>query len=84
MSFARRSLFLTGAAYLLGLALPWPLFAQTQASILGFTPSRASRESEIESKFKAIPTPDEERKQHHIFTAEPHVAGSQRNNELAR
>src|SRR5258708_17579931 len=59
-----------------------PICAQT--SILGFTPSAAAHELEIESKFKAIPSPDEERRQHHIFTAEPHVAGSPRNNELAR
>src|SRR5690242_19242315 len=52
-------------------------------TILGFTPSSAAREAEIESKFKSIPTPDEERRQHRIFTAEPHVAGSKRNNELA-
>jgi len=54
-----------------------------QNSILGFTPSSAARETEIEKKFKAIPSPDEERRQHQIFTSEPHVAGSKRNNELA-
>jgi N-acetylated-alpha-linked acidic dipeptidase len=59
-----------------------PVFSQT--SILGFTPASATHETEIENKFKAIPSPDEERRQHHIFTAEPHVAGSPRNNELAR
>src|SRR5260370_42324632 len=59
-----------------------PLCAQS--SILGFTASAAAREIEVEQKFKAIPSPDEERRQHHIFTAEPHVAGSKRNNELAR
>ena len=59
-----------------------PSFSQT--SILGFTPSSAAHEAEIENKFKSIPSPDEERRQHHIFTAEPHVAGSPRNNELAR
>src|SRR5271169_2654475 len=53
-------------------------------SILGFTPNSAARETEIEQKFKAIPDPAEERRQHHLFTAEPHVAGSARNNELAR
>jgi N-acetylated-alpha-linked acidic dipeptidase len=57
---------------------------QPQTSILGFTPASAAHEAEIETKFKAIPSPDEERRQHHIFTAEPHVAGSPRNNELAR
>jgi N-acetylated-alpha-linked acidic dipeptidase len=58
--------------------------AYSQISILGFTPSSAAHQTEIEAKFKAIPSPDEERRQHHIFTAEPHVAGSPRNNELAR
>jgi len=68
----------------------WTLFApgflhsQTHSTILGFTPSAADREREIENKYKAIPSPEEERRQHHIFTAEPHVAGSPRNNELAR
>jgi N-acetylated-alpha-linked acidic dipeptidase len=58
--------------------------AYSQSSILGFTPSSSARESELEAKFKSIPSPDEERRQHHLFTAEPHVAGSPRNNELAR
>jgi N-acetylated-alpha-linked acidic dipeptidase len=58
--------------------------ARSQTSILGFTPSSATHENQIETKFKAIPSPDEERRQHHLFTAEPHVAGSPRNNELAR
>ena len=53
-------------------------------SILGFTRGRAAHEIELEQKFKAIPSPDEERRQHRIFTAEPHIAGSKRNNELAR
>ena len=61
---------------------PLPLCSQT--SILGFTPSSAAREAEIENKFKTIPSPDEERRQHHLFTTEPHAAGSARNNELAR
>src|SRR3954466_15259618 len=52
-------------------------------SISGFTAKSAAREADIESKFKSIPSPDEERRQHRIFTAEPHVAGSKRNNELA-
>jgi len=52
-------------------------------SILGFTPTSSTRETEVESKFKSIPTPDEERRQHRIFTQEPHIAGSKRNNELA-
>jgi len=54
-----------------------------QAQILGFTPASSARETEVESKFKSIPSPDEERRQHRIFTQAPHVAGSKRNNELA-
>jgi len=69
---------------LLSLLLSASLPGSSQTSILGFTPSAAAHETEIENKFKAIPSPDEERRQHHIFTAEPHVAGSPRNNELAR
>jgi N-acetylated-alpha-linked acidic dipeptidase len=67
------------------LTLAFPSLAQTQATpILGFTPHAAAHENDVETKFRAIPSPDEERRQHHIFTAEPHVAGSIRNNELAR
>jgi N-acetylated-alpha-linked acidic dipeptidase len=57
--------------------------APAQTSILGFTPISAAREIEIETKFRSIPSPEEERRQHRIFTAEPHIAGSKRNNELA-
>jgi N-acetylated-alpha-linked acidic dipeptidase len=53
------------------------------ASILGFTSARAAKQNEVEQKFKTIPSPEEERKQHRIFTAEPHLAGSKRNNDLA-
>jgi N-acetylated-alpha-linked acidic dipeptidase len=65
---------------LIALSLCPRTFAQ---SILGFTPISALRETAIETKFKSIPTPNEERRQHRIFTAEPHIAGSKRNNELA-
>ncbi len=86
MSFPRRMRSGASAIIFLALALYLPLFAQTQTqiSILGFTAESAAHETEIENKFKAIPSPDEERRQHHIFTSEPHVAGSVRNNELAR
>ncbi len=58
--------------------------SQTQTSILGFTPKSSAHEAQVESNFKSIPSPEEERRQHRIFTSEPHVAGSPRNNELAR
>ena len=69
-------------AALLSAALALGTTARAQ-SILGFTPASAAHESEIENKFKSIPSPNEERRQHRIFTQEPHVAGSQRNKELA-
>jgi len=86
MNFTRRALPFIGELCFLTLVLNAPPFAhaQAQTSILGFTPSAAARQAKIEEQFKAIPSPDEERRQHHIFTAEPHVAGSPRNNELAR
>ena len=58
--------------------------AHSQDSILGFTPKGTAQETAVEQKFKAIPSPDEERRQHRIFTSAPHLAGSERNNELAR
>jgi N-acetylated-alpha-linked acidic dipeptidase len=86
MSFPRYVLPLISELCFVTLALNAPPFAhaQAQTSILGFTPSAVGRQTKIEEQFKAIPSPDEERRQHHIFTAEPHVAGSPRNNELAR
>ncbi|HZQ68819.1 MAG TPA: serine hydrolase [Terriglobales bacterium] len=58
--------------------------AQTQNAITGFASPNVARETQIEASFKAIPSANEERRQHRIFTAEPHIAGSKRNNELAR
>jgi N-acetylated-alpha-linked acidic dipeptidase len=58
-----------------------PSQAQT---MLGFSPGEIAKENDLEHRFRAIPSPEEERRQHRIFTAEPHIAGSARNNELAR
>jgi N-acetylated-alpha-linked acidic dipeptidase len=66
------------------LALLLNLPAQCQDSILGFTRAGTAKQTAVEQKFKAIPNPDEERRQHRIFTSAPHLAGSERNNELAR
>lgn len=49
----------------------------------GFSATGTKSQSEIESKFKTIPSADEARKHHRFLTAEPHPAGSERNNELA-
>src|SRR5579872_7173307 len=56
--------------------------ATASAQIQGFTPASSAHEAEVEKKFKSIPTPEEARRQHRIFTQEPHIAGSKRNNEL--
>lgn len=53
-------------------------------AMTGYTEKAAAAERRIEESFKAIPSPEDERKQHRIFTAEPHPAGSARNNDLAR
>src|SRR4030095_620010 len=52
--------------------------------IAGFSGTAAKSQLEIETKFKTIPSPDEARRHHRFLTAEPHPAGSERNNELAR
>src|ERR1039457_4351657 len=49
----------------------------------GYSAIRAREEQAIERQFRAIPSPEEEKKQHRYFTAEPHPAGSERNHELA-
>lgn len=61
-----------------------PLSALAQQRMSGFSATGAKFQAEIEAKFKSIPSPDEARKHHRFFTAEPHPAGSERNNDLAR
>lgn len=67
------------------------LFAQQQktpsvppsAAILGFTLTHAMAEHKLETEFQAIPSPERAREWHRMFTAEPHPAASERNNQLA-
>lgn len=61
-----------------------PLDGLAQARMSGFSLDGSKTQREIETKFKAIPSPEEARKHHRLLTAEPHPAGSERNNELAR
>ena len=58
------------------------LTAQTSA-MTGYSRERARDERQIEQRLRAIPSADEEKRQHRYFTAEPHPAGSERNHELA-
>ncbi len=53
------------------------------APILGFSPPRAAAERQLESTFQSIPSPEKAREWHRTFTAEPHPAASERNNQLA-
>ncbi len=58
------------------------LTAQTSA-MTGYSRERARDERQIEQRLRAIPSAEEEKRQHRYFTAEPHPAGSERNHELA-
>jgi N-acetylated-alpha-linked acidic dipeptidase len=58
------------------------LTAQTSA-MTGYSRERARDERQIEERLRAIPSAEEEKRQHRYFTAEPHPAGSERNHELA-
>lgn len=58
--------------------------ARAQQSIRGFGEATAAAQRRLEAAYTAIPSPEEAKRQHRIFTAEPHAAGSDRNNELAR
>ena len=51
---------------------------------LGYTVEGTAAQKEVEAKFQAIPSSEEARRWHRYFTAEPHPAGSPRNNELAQ
>jgi len=54
------------------------------AALNGFTAASSRRQREVERRFIRIPSPIEARKVHRYLTAEPHPAGSERNNELAQ
>jgi N-acetylated-alpha-linked acidic dipeptidase len=58
------------------------LSAETTA-IMGFRPAHAAEEAQREKQFKSLISPESARQFHRYFTSEPHVAGSERNNELA-
>ncbi|HEV1994210.1 MAG TPA: M28 family metallopeptidase [Candidatus Acidoferrum sp.] len=57
--------------------------APPSSPILGFSPPHAAAEHEVESTFQSIPSPEKAREWHRTFTAEPHPAASDRNNQLA-
>src|SRR6185503_482390 len=59
-------------------------YAIAQQRMSGYSRQAARAQKVIERKFKRIPSAEEARKLHRYFTSEPHPAGSERNNELAR
>ncbi len=54
------------------------------ARMTGYSKAATARQRDIEEKFLRIPSPEKARALHRLLTAEPHPAGSERNNELAR
>ena len=75
--------------FLVLLILSFALLAQRpeavppSSSILGFSSQRAATEHLLETDFQAIPSPEKAKEWHRVFTAEPHPAASERNNQLA-
>jgi N-acetylated-alpha-linked acidic dipeptidase len=57
--------------------------APPASPILGFSPPHAAAEHQLETTFQSIPSPEKAREWHRTFTAEPHPAASDRNNQLA-
>lgn len=57
--------------------------APAASPILGFSPAHAAAEHQLETEFQSIPSPEKAREWHRTFTAEPHPAASERNNQLA-
>jgi N-acetylated-alpha-linked acidic dipeptidase len=53
------------------------------APILGFSAPHGAAEHQLENTFQSIPSPEKAREWHRTFTAEPHPAASERNNQLA-
>lgn len=58
--------------------------ALAQDRMTGFSARRAQAQRQIERQLAALASAEKAREFHRFFTAEPHPAGSERNNELAR
>lgn len=50
---------------------------------LGFTPARASVQAQVERRFLSLPSAGFIRDAHRVLTAQPHMAGTARDRELA-
>jgi N-acetylated-alpha-linked acidic dipeptidase len=60
-----------------------PAQPSSPPDLAGFACASAVRQREVEAAFGARLSPERARDWHRTFTAEPHPAGSERNNELA-
>ena len=80
-TLAVSSVYLLSLSFALSAQLPQDTPATSP--ILGFSPAHAGAEHQIESTFQSIPSPEKAREWHRTFTAEPHPAASDRNNQLA-
>ncbi len=69
---------------LFGIAVLSAQGPQTNALMPGFSARAAADENAIEARYRALTSTDEIMKFHRYLTAEPHPAGSKRNNELAQ
>jgi N-acetylated-alpha-linked acidic dipeptidase len=71
----------------LGLTSPAPSTQERAkrpaGALAGYTASRAAQQQRIEAAYAAIPSAERAREVHRFLTAEPHPAGSRRNNQLA-
>ncbi len=74
---ARGGLALLAAALV---AAAWP---EPRVPPAGFSQRRAPAHTRLEGRFLRIPSPARIREVHRILTSEPHVAGSERDRELA-
>jgi N-acetylated-alpha-linked acidic dipeptidase len=57
--------------------------SQVALPIFGFAPASASAERALERRFLALPSADRAREYHRFLTEKPHLAGSDRNRQLA-
>src|SRR2546430_3780075 len=85
MRLPLRTLVVSIPFFLLTFALSAQLkqAAPPATPILGFSPPHAAAEHAFESTFQSIPSGEKAREWHRSFTAEPHPAASDRNNQLA-
>lgn len=74
---ALAALGLLGGGAFVTTAAPLP------ATLYGFTPRSSAAERRLEYRLLPLPSADSARRAHALLTAEPHVAGSPRDRELA-